>query len=56
MMITSHRERDEGAQPTQDELVELWNLMVKADKDEYQYLAPAKRLVHNRPLIRHNGA
>ena len=48
MMITRHKPVPLGDPPTQDELIQLWNLMLMAQKDEYKYLAPAKRLVSGR--------
>jgi hypothetical protein len=49
MMVTRYTEKAPGAPPTKEELVKLWNLMVKAQgRGEYEFLAPAKRLVGGR--------
>lgn len=49
MMLTRYNEIPKGSPPDQEELVELWNLMVDAQgRGEYKFLAPAKRLVSNR--------
>jgi len=46
MMVTRAVERKVGRPPTQEELIELWNLMVEADRDSRSdSIYAAKRLV-----------
>ena len=49
MLVTRARERKVGSKPTEAELKELWNLMVKNDRDDRSdAIYEAQRLVMNR--------
>lgn len=49
MMLTAKVAKEKGDQPTAQELAELWDLMVEADRDwTSDAIYDAKRLVSNR--------